>query len=185
MKVKLGPLNALYPTPVVLVGCEREGCINYINIAHIGILDIHTLSLSLNKSHFTNAIIKETMRLSINIPKESMVEETDYVGLVSGKNVDKSAVFESFYGEMENVPMIKEAPINMACEVIEIIELKNHEVFIVKSKHTYADEEVIENGKINLNLVKPILFDMHQRKYFTLGHDFAKAWSAGRALIKK
>jgi len=35
------------------------------------------------------------------------VEATDWCGLHSGKRTDKSKVFETFAGELENAPMIK------------------------------------------------------------------------------
>jgi len=39
---------------------------------------------------------KKNRAFSVNIPPESLVVETDYVGIVSGKKTDKSNVFEIF-----------------------------------------------------------------------------------------
>ena len=38
MKQNLGTQNALYPMPVVIVGCEAEGKSNFNTIAHVGII---------------------------------------------------------------------------------------------------------------------------------------------------
>ncbi|PAB58365.1 flavin reductase family protein [Anaeromicrobium sediminis] len=184
MKKNLGEVNALYPTPVVLVGTEVDGKVNYINIAHIGIIDMNTLSLSMHKSHYSNKGIKEKMTLSINIPSEDMVVEADYVGIVSGMRTDKSNVFESFYGEIKGAPMIKKAPINMECEVIDIIDMPNHDVFLVRSKNTYCNEEILTNEKIDMAKVQPMLFDMHLRKYWKLGDAFADCWKVGNMYKK-
>lgn len=179
MKKNLGAVNALYPMPVVLVGTEVEGKINYINIAHVGIIDMNTISLSMGKIHHSNKGIKENKTLSINFPSEDMVIEADYVGMVSGAKVDKSKVFESFYGELKGAPMIKNAPLAMECEVVDILDMPNHDVFLVRPKNTYCDEEILSEGKINMAKVKPLFFDMPQRKYWKLGEGFANCWSIG------
>ncbi len=184
MKKNLGPVNALYPMPIVLVGTVVDGKINYINIAHVGIIDMNTLSISMGKVHYSNKGIKENKTLSINLPSEDMVVEADYVGLVSGAKEDKSQVFESFFGELKNAPMIKNAPVSMECEVIDILNMPNHDVFIVKPKNTYCDEEVLTEGRIDLSKVKPMFFDMYQKKYWKLGEAFAKCWSIGRDFVK-
>jgi flavin reductase (DIM6/NTAB) family NADH-FMN oxidoreductase RutF len=184
MKKNLGAVNVLYPMPIVLVGTEVEGKVNYLNIAHVGVIDMNTMSLSMGKVHHSNKGIKENRTLSINFPSEEMVIEADYVGMVSGAKVDKSEVFESFYGELKGAPMIKNAPLSMECEVIDILDMPNHDVFLVRSKNTYCDEEVLNEGKIDLAKVKPMLFDMSQRKYWKLGEGFANCWSIG-SMYKK
>ncbi len=184
MKKNIGAVNALYPTAVVLVGSELEGVINYINIAHVGVIDMRTISISMGKSHHSNKAIKLNMTLSINFPSEDMVVEADYIGLVSGSRVDKSKVFESFYGELKGAPMIKNAPVCMECKVINILDMPNHDVFLVQPLNTYCEEKVLLNGKIDLAAVKPLLFDMHQRKYWKLGEGFANCWSVGNSYKK-
>lgn len=184
MKRNLGAVNALYPTPIVIVGTEVNGRANYINIAHVGIIDMSTLSLSMGKTHYSNKGIKENMTLSINIPSEDMVVKTDYVGLVSGANHDKSDVFESFSGELTGAPMIKDAPICMECKVVTIVDMPNHDVFFVVPVNTYCNEEVLVKDKIDFSKVKPMLFDMPQRKYWRLGEAFSDCWSVGKEYKK-
>ncbi len=58
MKRNLGPISTLYPTPVTLVGTEVNGKINYINIAHVGIIDFNTLSLRMVKTRYSVRGIK-------------------------------------------------------------------------------------------------------------------------------
>lgn len=179
MKKKLGGVNAMYPMPVVLVGTEVDGRINYMNVAHVGIIDLNTISLSLSKVHYTNKGIKQNRTLSINLPSEDMVVAADYVGLFSGAKVDKSKVFESFYGELPCAPMIKDAPLSMECEVVDILDMPNHDVFLVRPKNTYCDTDILTDGKIDLARIRPMLFDMHQRKYWRLGEAFENCWNVG------
>ena len=150
MKKKLNSINVLYPTPTVLVGAVVDGKPNYITIAHIGIVNHarpYLISLSSAKAHYTNAGIKENKAFSVNIPSENQVVKTDYVGIVSGKKTDKSGVFETFYGKLNNAPMIKECPLNMECRLFDVYDTPTHDLIIGEIVETYADESVLTDEK--------------------------------------
>ena len=172
MKKKLDGINVLYPTPTTILGAIVEGKPNFITIAHIGIVNHakpYLISFSLAKPHHTNPGIRENKTFSVNIPSEDLVVETDYVGLVSGKKTDKSNLFEIFYGELENAPMIKECPINMECRLYDTYDTPTHDLFIGEIVETFADESVLTEGKVDLAKLKPLLFDMSSVKYWSMG----------------
>ena len=98
MKVKLGAKNCLYPMLTTLVGANVNGRPNYVTIAHVGIMDFGSISLGMNKAHYTNGGIKENGTFSVNIPSVGMVKETDYCGLVSGKRVERPSFSKTFTG---------------------------------------------------------------------------------------
>jgi len=168
--------------PTTLVGANVNGKPNYITIAHVGIMDHGSISLSMNKAHYTNAGIKENGTFSVNIPSVDMVKETDYCGLVSGKRTDKSQLFEHFYGELKTAPMIRECPINMECRLIQTVDFPRHDVFVGEIVETYCDEQCLTDGIVDLIQVQPILFAMNDRGYWKLGERFARAWSIGKEL---
>jgi len=114
-----------------------------------------------------------------------MVKETDYCGLVSGKRVDKAALFKTFYGKLKTAPMIEECPINMECKLITTVDLGNSYVFIGQVAATYCDEAVLTDGVVDFGKVQPILFVMNDRSYWKLGERFAKAWDVGKGLELK
>ena len=185
LKKTLDGINLLYPTPTVLVGAMVDGKPNYITIAHIGIVNHarpYLISLSSAKAHYTNAGIKENKAFSVNIPSENQVVETDYIGLVSGRNTDKSAMFDIFHGEVENAPMIRECPINMECRLYDIYDTPTHDLFIGEIVETYADESVLTEGKTDLAKLKPLLFDMSSIKYWSVGEVVADCWKIGKQL---
>jgi flavin reductase (DIM6/NTAB) family NADH-FMN oxidoreductase RutF len=170
------------------VGAIVEGKVNFITIAHIGIVNHakpYLISLSLAKPHYTNAGIKENKAFSVNIPNEDLVVATDYVGIVSGKKTDKSGVFEVFYGNLENAPMITECPINMECTLYDVYDTPTHDLFIGEIVETYADDAVLKDNKIDLELVKPLLFDMSSIKYWSIGKPVAGCWNIGKQLKQK
>jgi flavin reductase (DIM6/NTAB) family NADH-FMN oxidoreductase RutF len=73
-KKELGAKNSLYPMPTTIVGAMVNGKPNYITIAHVGIMDMSSVSLGMNKSHYTNAGIKTNGTFSVNIPSVKMVK---------------------------------------------------------------------------------------------------------------
>ncbi len=180
MKKDIGPVNALYPMPVVLVGTMVDGRANFLTVAHVGIFTLQIISLGINKSHYSNRGIIENRTFSVNIPGDDLVTATDYAGLVSGAREDKSRVFTVEYGALGTAPMIAEAPLCMECELLNVLDYGTHDVFTGKPVHTYADESILRNGTVDLSLMKPMLFDMFQRKYWKLGKPFADCWSEGK-----
>ena len=159
MKQNLGTPNALYPMPVVIVGCEAEGKSNFNTIAHVGIVDHTTLSISMGKIHYSNQFIKRNRTLSVNLPSSEMLERVDYVGMVSGKKADKSGVFKTFSGTLKGAPLMEEAPLAMECEVIDVYDRPEFDVFIVRIAGTYCDESAMTDGKIDYAKVKPFFYD--------------------------
>jgi flavin reductase (DIM6/NTAB) family NADH-FMN oxidoreductase RutF len=184
MKVKLGEKNCLYPMPTTLVGALVNGKPNYATIAHVGIMDLTSVSLGMNKNHYTNQGIKENRTFSINIPSTKMMKETDYCGLVSGKNEDKTPLFKTFYGILETAPMIEQCAINMECQLVKTVDFPNHDIFIGRIAETYCDEDVQKDGVVDFGKVQPILFVMNDKSFWRIGARIGKAWDAGKQLIK-
>lgn len=182
MKEKLGAVNALYPTPTVLVGAMVNGAPNFCTIAHVGIMTHDHISLGMGKIHHTNAGIKENKTFSVCLPSESLVVETDYCGMVSGKKTDKAALFEVFYGELETAPMIRQCAVCMECRLARIVDFPTHDVFVGEIVQTHADASVLADDTIDVSRIKPLLFDMNSRKYWSLGGEIAKCWNVGRQL---
>jgi flavin reductase (DIM6/NTAB) family NADH-FMN oxidoreductase RutF len=180
LKIELGPLNCLYPMPTTLVGTTVEEKPNFITIAHVGIMDPGSVSLGMSKAHYTNAGIKQYGTFSINLPPAEMVQETDYCRLVSGRRVDKTKLFNVFYGTLKTAPMIAECPISMECKLTKVVDFPKHDIFIGEIVATYAEETVLTDGVVDYSKVQPFFFTMTDNGYWKLGERFAQAWSVGK-----
>jgi flavin reductase (DIM6/NTAB) family NADH-FMN oxidoreductase RutF len=189
MKQQIGKTNALYPSLTTILGTTVKGRPNFITIAHVGIMnhgDPQYLSFGVSKTHFSNQGILENKVFSVNIPSRSLVTETDYFGIMTGKTTDKSSVLEtSVMDGYEAAPLLKRCPVNMICKLARTIDFETHDIFIGEIVATYADEAVLANTKIDIAKVDPLLFDMSSLKYWALGEPVAGAWNAGKALKKK
>ena len=186
---KLGEVNALYPSLTTVLGTVVDGRANFIAVAHVGIMN-HSLpqylTFGLNKKHYSNRGIHEHGTFSVNIPGEDLMAETDCAGIVSGRRTDKSGLFETFSGELENAPMIKGCPVCMECRVKDVLDFRTHEVFVGELVNTYAAEDVLsEDGGIDPARVRPLLFDMASRSYYSLGEPLGPCWSVGKELANK
>jgi flavin reductase (DIM6/NTAB) family NADH-FMN oxidoreductase RutF len=184
MKKELGGKNLLSPLPVTLVGANVGGKPNYLPIAFVGVMDYSHISIASAQAHYTNAGIKENGTFSLNIPSTKLVKETDYCGLVSGKKVDKSRVFETFYGKLETAPMITECPINMECKLVDTLAMSRHDIFIGEVVETYCNEDVLTDDTVDFTKVEPILFVINATDYWRFGEPFAKGWSVGKELME-
>ena len=182
---QLGSVNALYPTPTTLVGALVDGKPNFITIAHIGIMTLNHISLGIHKSHYTNAGIKQNQVFSVCLPSEELMVATDYCGIMTGKNTDKAAIFEVFYGDLEKAPMIRACPVCMECRLERIVDFESHDVFVGEVVQTHADPAVLNQGKVDIAKARPLLFDMASKRYWTLGPSVGSCWSEGKKLKKK
>lgn len=171
-----------YPLYITLTGALVEGKPNYLTIGYFAIIS-HvppTLSVALYKNHYTVAGIKENGAFSVNIPSVDMVKITDYCGIVSGRKVDKSNLFNTFYGQLKTAPMIQECPLNFECKLIQTIKAGNNFIFIGEVVSTYANEAVLVDGVPDIGKIDPmVLFgvDYHNWKF---GSRIAGAYSIGK-----
>ena len=180
MKQQLGDTNALYPLVTALVGATVDGTPDFATVAHVGIAHLKGITLGMGKMHLTNEGIKKNRTFSVNLPSEDMVEVTDHVGMVSGRAEDKGALFDVFFGKLDTAPMIEQCKVTMECRLIEHVDLQTHDLFVGEIVATYADTAVLTNGIVDIAKLRPLLFDMASRKYWSLGEPVAKCWSVGK-----
>ena len=174
MKKNIGPVLALYPTPLVVVGAMVEGKPNWTLVGHIGIIGHDLVMVSMASNHYSNIGIRHMNTLSINIVDEAMLNKADYVGCVSGSKTDKSEVFRYTIGD-GGAPIITDAPVSMACTVEDVYETKGFDSFICKIAATYADEGVLNrDGKLDYHALKPVLFEMPTYEYLKTGEVLGK-----------
>ena len=188
VKNKIRPGVYLYPMPVTLVGANVKGKPNFMPIAWVSIVEHKPpmISISAHQSHYTNIGINENRSFSVNIPSVDMVEITDYCGLKTGNEIDKSNLFEVFYGELKTAPMIQECPLNLECKVIQTIDTKKvHDLFIGEIVDAYAEDKIMKGTIPDITKLQPLIFSMNDNNYWKLGEHIGRAWSIGKDFKKK
>ena len=188
MKKQISKTNALYPSLTTILGTTINGTPNFITIAHVGIMnhgDPQYLSFGVSKTHHSNQGIIKNKVFSVNIPSTDLVVETDYFGIVTGKNTDKSKIMDIDYAGEPHAPILKKCPVSMVCKLARTIDFETHDIFIGEILATYANENVLKDNKIDIKQLDPLLFDMSSIKYWSVGEVVARAWNAGKQLKKK
>jgi flavin reductase (DIM6/NTAB) family NADH-FMN oxidoreductase RutF len=143
------------------------------------------LGICVNTMHASNAAIRTTGEFSVNVPSVEMVEITDYTGLVSGKDVDKSGLFDIFYGQLRSAPMISQCPVSMECKVIQRVELPTNTFFIAEIIDIYSEDRFLTEGKPDIKKINPFLLTMPDNRYWSIGECVGKAWNAGSTIRER
>ena len=187
MKKNIGPALGIYPTPVVVVGTYDENDKpNLATLAWVGVCcsEPPSVQVSIRKSRHTHAAIIARKVFSVNVPSAKYVVETDYAGLVSGKNLDKFNVTKltPVRGDMIDAPTVMEFPISMECRLTHTLELGSHDVFVGEIVACWVDDAVLGgNGKPDPQKIDPLAFTT-DGKYFELGDFVAASHNVGKKL---
>jgi flavin reductase (DIM6/NTAB) family NADH-FMN oxidoreductase RutF len=191
MKTKFGAIPLVYPVPIVLAGANVNGKPNYATLGDCGIMGIKPplVYISSGQDHYTNQGILENETYSINFPSTAMLAVTDYCGIVSGKDVDKSALFESFYGELGNAPMIKQCPVNLECRVVKEFSIQHRQIFVGRVAQVYVDEQFVvekdgRRGIADMTQLDPIMYALDNR-YYSIGQAIGVGYQEGKELKTK
>ncbi len=182
-KKTLGNKSLIYPMPVTIVGADVEGKPNFLTVAFIGIVNASPgmVAFGSNRRHFTNKGVLANRTFSVNIPSQDQLEITDYIGLYSGAKVDKSTLFEVFYGKLGNAPMIASCPLNLECRVTDVLERGGlDQIFIGEIVESYCEEKYLTDGTPDVAKMKPAVFTMYDNRYFAIGEYLGPAWSLGK-----
>ena len=177
MKKNVGPLLALYPTPVTVIGAMNEGKPTWTLVAHVGIIGHDRVLVSLAAQHFINHCIKETGKLSINLVDEALLPQADRSGAFSGAEMDKFDLFGCSIGA-SGAPLIGKSPLSMECSVADIYETPGFESFVCTIDNTYVEEAHLDTqGQIDYQSLKPVLFEFPTYQYLRTGEVIGKCLS--------
>ena len=148
MKKSLGAKTLVYPTPVFVVGTyDKAGKPNAMTAAWGGICCSQPpcVAVSLRKATATHGNIMARRAFTISIPSERHVKQADYLGLVSGRSVDKfaAAKLTPVKSDLVDAPYVKEFPLVLECRLAHTFELGLHTQFVGEILDVKAEEAVL------------------------------------------
>jgi flavin reductase (DIM6/NTAB) family NADH-FMN oxidoreductase RutF len=189
MKVQLGPTDILFPVPAALIVSGSVEKPNIITVAWIGMMGSSppVIAISLKSSRYSLDLIRQTNQFTINIPSAEQFKETDYCGLVSGKDKDKfsDTGFTAIGGKKIETPIIQECPFNLECKVVkEEVQLGQWVVIFGEIVETHIDQDKIDlsSKTINISKVNPLVYCATIREYWQLDKKIGKGFSAGKEI---
>lgn len=186
-KVDLKGSVILNPVPVVMVTSRgKDGKDNVFTVGWVGTVCTKPpmLSISVRPERLSHKYISETMEFTVNLPTSKLTKAVDYVGVRSGKTVDKIKEMNFTMKEGTNVssPYIDECPVSIECKVKTVLQLGTHDCFIAEVVGSHVNKNLFdEKGKIHLE--KADLISYCHGEYFKM--DTNPLGSFGYSVAKK
>lgn len=181
-KINIGTNVFTQTMPVTLLGTQTDKKPNFMTLAWVTRVNNKPplFAVAVNKVHQTNKSIRDNKTFSINIPSQDMIIETDYCGLISAKRNDKSQIFDVFYGELENAPMIIECPLSIECKLHDITELPTNDLFIGEVVAAYTENKYVTDNNLDIKKINPFVLTMPDNNYWAIGQKVGNAWKDGK-----
>lgn len=186
-KVDLKGSVILNPVPVVMVTSRgKDGKDNVFTVGWVGTVCTKPpmLSISVRPERLSHKYISKTMEFTVNLPTSKLTKAVDYVGVRSGKTVDKIKEMNFTMKEGTNVssPYIDECPVSIECKVKTVLQLGTHDCFIAEVVGSHVNKNLFdEKGKIHLE--KADLISYCHGEYFKM--DTNPLGSFGYSVAKK
>lgn len=181
MRKDLGNKMNFLPLPVLMIGTyDEEGKANVMNAAWGGIYDHGKIYISLS-NHKTTDNLKIKNAFTVGFATKDTEVISDYFGVVSGRDQDKieKAGVHVVKSNFVDAPIIEEYPLTLECTV----ESFEDGDLIGKIVNCSVDEKYIdENGKIDVDKMEIITYDMTSNTYRVLGPVVGKAFKDGFSL---
>ena len=186
MKKLITTTEAIFPMPVLMVATFNEdGTVDVMNAAWGTMLSRDMVALNLTETHKTVANIKARKGFVVHIADANHVVEADYFGIVSGnKEPDKFAKSGMTFTRSDRVdaPIINEFPIAIECEFVEYQSDDTGLGVIGKVVATSADDSILKDGKVDIDLLGAIAFDPYTHGYYKVSGRVGEAFKDGAKL---
>ncbi|MCR5592274.1 MAG: flavin reductase family protein [Saccharofermentans sp.] len=171
--------SVITPEAVLIIGTyDENGVPNAMNAAWGTQTDFNEITISLSK-HKTTENIEKTGAFTVSFGTESTVTISDYFGIESGKKVNKIEKAGCHVHKSENVnaPIIEEYPLTLECK----LKRWNPEegILVGEIVAEQADESIMTDGDVDLDKLKPIIYDSAIKAYRGVGPVIAKAFEEG------
>ena len=185
-KRSLGARTLIYPAPVLVVGSyDAEDHPDIMTVAWGCICSSKPpcVAVSIRPSRQSHANITHHQAFTVNLPAAHQVAEADYVGTVSGGDVDKFAAtgLTAVRAEHVHAPSVAEFPLVLECRVLHTLELGAHTMFVGEILDVKADEDALgPDGKVDLDAVGLVSYIPGAETYHGLGPSLGGAFSVGK-----
>lgn len=154
MKREVNVSTHLAPVPAVMVSCGDMDRSDIVTIAWAGTVNSEPpmLSISVRRSRYSYALIRESGEFVVNLVDRALLEKMDGCGVVSGRDVDKFEKFSLTRQKCAHVkaPAIAESPVSLECVVRHTLELETHVMFVAEIVGASAREEWTDAGRLRI-----------------------------------
>lgn len=139
-----------------------------------------SIYVSLRKATYSHGNIMARRAYTVSIPSEKYVKEVDWIGIATGRDLDKFAMAKltPIKGSAVDAPYVNEFPVILECHVREVFELGLHTQFVGEIMDVKVEESVLnEKGAIDIEKVRPIIFTAGAGTYHGVGKKIQDAFA--------
>ena len=152
--------SVITPEGVFIIGSyDENGVPNAMNAAWGIQSDYGEITLFLAK-HKTTDNIKKTKAFTVAMATKDTVVISDYFGVETGNRVNKieKAGCHVHKSAHVNAPIIEEYPLTLECEMKSWDDETG--ILVGKIVSEQADESILTDGRVDLDKMQPIMFDI-------------------------
>ncbi|MFC2095441.1 flavin reductase family protein [Candidatus Bipolaricaulota bacterium] len=188
MKRSLGPRTLAMPAPVWIVGTyDAEDRPNLMTAAWAGICCSKppAITVSLRKATHTYQSILDRQAFTVGIPSVGQAAIADYIGMVSGREVDKFAAAGLTAKKAGHVdaPVAEEFPLSLECRLIHTLEVGLHTMFVGEIVDVQAEEATLgESERPSISKLNPLIWAVTESEYYAVGEFVGQGFSLGKAI---
>lgn len=136
--------------PVVLVTTRWHGVANVMPVAWNMPLshDPPLVGIAVHPSRHTYDMLRFSEEFALNVPSRRLMNHVQYLGTVSGRDVQKIEVAKlpTFKGQHVDAPLLEGCLAYVECSVAEVLRLGDHHLFVGKVLAVQADSEAFEEA---------------------------------------
>lgn len=156
-KVQIAPNTTLYPAPVVIISCGEGVGANLITLNRIASINAEPpmVCLSVRPRRASHDLIESLGEFVVNIPWPDMELVADFIGTTTAAEVDKwsETGLSRLPASVVRPPLVAECPVNLECQVREIVRLPSHSMFVAEVVAIHADAQVLDaRQEVDFNL---------------------------------
>jgi flavin reductase (DIM6/NTAB) family NADH-FMN oxidoreductase RutF len=142
--------------------------------------------ISVRPERFSHSILVKNREFVINLTNKELVKAVDWCGIKSGKDYNKFKETHLTPGKAQLVgaPIIIEAPVNIECQVKEIISLGSHHMFIANVVAVNFDEIYLDDKTGSFSAEKAGLLSYAFKHYYCIGNELGKFGFSTRHRVK-
>ena len=185
MRKQIKTTEGIFPMPVLMIGTYNEdGTIDVMNAAWGTMLERDQVILNLTESHKTVKNIRRTKAFTVSIANAKNVIAADYLGIVSGNNTPnkfENSGLTAIKSKNIEAPIINEFPICLECELLED---ESDWGIVGKVVNVTADESVMKDDNVDIDLLEAIAFDPYTHGYYKVSGRVGNAFKDGLQLKK-
>lgn len=185
MKISLGATTLAVPNPVWVIGSyDQNGRPNAMTASWCGVCCSRPpcLAVSLRPATYTHSNLMSRRAFTVSIPPESYAVQVDYLGITSGRDTDKftDTGLTPVRGTIVDAPYVQEFPLVLECQVVQVLDLGLHTLFVGEIRDVKADQEVLTGNTPDLLKIKPLVYAQGSKKYHGIGPALGPAFQIGR-----